>query len=83
MMLFMATNMRQIQRDGKKAEVAAGITAVNPSQNEGPVFSLIERFRLVILTSPLWLASIELGLHAFGDQRIRAAIDFLNGLPQK
>jgi hypothetical protein len=51
--------------------------------DENPFFSFIERFRVVALTSPLWLGAIMIGLHTFGGLRVQGVVDFLTTFSQK
>ena len=78
----MATSMRQIKRNRQAAEDAAGTTAQTSPASEGPIISFIQRSRVIVLTSPLWLGAIMIGLHALGGQSIHAVIDFVTGVPQ-
>jgi len=66
----------------KKMEVLIGKAGSMPPESDGPIFSLIQRFRVVVLTSPLWLAALMIGLRMYGGQRIHAVIDFLTGIAQ-
>ncbi len=53
------------------------------SQPEGAFFAVIERFRVVILTSPLWLAGVMLLLDKFGGPRFQTVVDSLTASPMK
>jgi hypothetical protein len=57
--------------------------AADRTVDENPFFSFIERFRVVALTSPLWLGAIMIGLHTFGGLRVQGVVDFLTTFSQK
>lgn len=58
---------------------SAGASATGSPQSlqDGGAFSLSERFRPVVLTSPLWLAGIMIFLKAVGGPGVRAVVEFL------
>jgi hypothetical protein len=66
----------------QQAAIAAQGAAQIPPASDGPIFSFIRRSRVVVLTSPLWLGAIMIGLNMFGGPRIRAVIDFVSGIPR-
>jgi hypothetical protein len=53
--------------------------AADRTVDENPFFSFIERFRVVALTSPLWLGAIM----TFGGLRVQGVVDFLTTFSQK
>jgi hypothetical protein len=50
-------------------------------QPEADIFDTIYRFRMVALTSPLWMAAVMILLNTYGGEQIRATIQFLTASP--
>jgi hypothetical protein len=72
-----------MKSNGEELKVAAGTATSSHSGGEGAILSFIERSRIVVLTSPLWLAAIMIGLYTYGGQRVHAVIGFLSGIAQR
>ena len=66
-------------------EVMAPSQPVNPPpetvETEDAMFAFVGRFRVLILTSPLWLAAITIALDRFGGEGIRNVVQFLTASP--
>ncbi len=80
MIADMAASMPQMPGRGERAMKPP---ATASEESEGPFFSLIRRYRVAVLTSPLWLAVIFIFLNVFGGLRVREVIHFLTGSPLK
>jgi hypothetical protein len=52
-----------------------------PTQMSPSFFDIVYRFRLVALTSPLWLGAVMILLNNYGSEKVRATIQFLASSP--
>jgi hypothetical protein len=55
--------------------------SVMTTQPGANLFETIYRFRMVALTSPLWLGAVMILLNNYGSESVRAAIQFLAASP--
>ena len=79
----MATSMPRRNRGGEEPEIRAMSSASPARESELRVFSLIREYKVAVLTSPFWLAAINVVLEARGGKTMHDMIDFLTRYPQR
>ncbi len=76
----MASSAPPVKSRSLSEEAAVRKFSTKAPESDGRVLSLVQRNRVLFLTSPFWFSAIIIALRTFGGSELRAAINFLSGI---